>query len=309
MDKVKSEKNKSNRRQAFRIYEQVDLVFHKIEFEQEQLNNTNFNNILKSTVQNFDTETSESNIHNSVESTLPVSLSHENETLNINISSTGISFTSKEMLVPGDYLMLRVLLLSSMIAITTCCKVVYIKPSNPFENNQYPYTIGARFINLKPEDNELLDRHIRKKRSRRLTMYALFACFILGVIQAPELIVELMVDLLSFLIDECIEIFYLFYEVVEYSLDQVIEYAFHTNRQNTQTIVFYIQGILFISLLYPLVRMIISSTKKAFKNSQLFLYRKNSSVLYCWGEQTLLRKLGAITLVFQLILFIVLFLI
>ncbi len=309
MDKENSEKNKSNRRQAFRVYEQVDLVFYKIELEQEQLNNADFSNILNSTVQSFNAETSASDANNSVESTLPASLSHENETLNINISSTGISFTSKEKLDSGDYLMLRVLLLSSMIAITTCCKVVYIKPSNPFENNQYPYTIGVRFINLKPEDKELLDRHVRKKRSRRLTMNVLFTCLVLGVIQAPDLIVELMADLFSFIIDECIEIFHLFYEMVEYSLDQIIEHTFHTDRQSTQTIVFYIQSILSIALLFPLVRMLISSVKKTFKYSLLFLYRKKSSVFYCWGEQTLLKKIGVITLVLLLISVYILFLI
>jgi len=229
---------------------------------------------------------------------MPASYSQKNETLNINISSTGGSFTSKEKLVPGDYLMMRVLLLSSMIVITTCCKVVYIKPSNPFEKNQYPYTIGVRFIKLKQQDKALLDEYVKKKRARRLVMNGLLACFILVAIQVPDLIIELIADLFSFIIDECIEVLHLFYEMLEYGLDQIIEHVFYTDMQSTQTIVFYIQTILFIGLSFPLFRVISSFCKKLIYHWQLSLYRKKASLLYCWGEQSLLRKAGIMSLVF-----------
>jgi len=300
MDKVNTENNNLNRRQAFRVYEQVDLVFHKIEFNQEQFNNTSFNKILNSTVQSFNAETLSSTANTSVESFIPASYSQKNETLNINISSSGISFTSKEELDSGDYLMMRVLLLSSMIVITTCCKVVYIKPSNPYEKNQYPYTIGVRFIKLKQEDKDLLDKHVKKKRTRLLIMNALLVCFILVVIQVPDLIFELAADFFSFIFDGCIEVFHLFYEIIEYGLDQIIEHVFHTDMQNTQMIVFYIQTLVFISLSFPLFRVISSFCKKSFYHWQLFLYRKKSSLLYCWREQTLLGKVGVISLVILL---------
>jgi len=309
MDKTENEKNKVNRRQAFRIYEQVDLVFHKIEFNQLELNNTNFNNILNSTVESFGAETSLSSNNILAESSLPASCSQKNETLNINISSTGISFTSKEELVSGDYLMIRVLLLSSMIAVTTCCKVVYIKPSNPFEENQYPYTVGVRFIKLKAEDKALLDKHISKKRTQHLIVYGLMALFALVFIQVPDLIFELVVDLFSFIMDECVEIFHLLYEMVEYGLDLMIEHAFHTDMQKTQTIVFYLQNIIMIALLFPVIRAIILVTKNSLSQCQLLLYRKRASLFYCWGEQTLLHKIGIICLAVLLISFIILFLI
>ena len=53
MDKARPENNNSNRRKAFRIYEQVDLFFHKIEFNEEQLENGDFNAVLNSAINTF----------------------------------------------------------------------------------------------------------------------------------------------------------------------------------------------------------------------------------------------------------------
>lgn len=306
MNKNKNKKNKVNRRQAFRIYEQVDLVYHKIEFNQLELNNTNFNNILKSTVESFNAETRLSSDHNPAESFLPASCSQKNETLNINISSTGISFTSKEALEPGDYLMIRVLLLSSLIVVTTCCKVVYIKPSNPFEENQYPHTIGVRFVRLKAEDKALLDKHVSKKRTQHMIVYGLMAFFALVFIQVPDLIIELVIDLFSFIMDEVVELLHLLYEVVEYGLDHIIEHIFHTDMQSTQTIVFYLQNIIMIVLLIPVIRAMVLFCKKTMRQSQLSFYRKKASLFYCWREQTVLYKLGIICLAVMLFSFFVL---
>ena len=84
MDKAKAEKNDSNRRRAIRVYEQVDLIFHKIDFNQEQLKNTGFNNILSTVVQSFDTAPSSSTTTpTSIEPLLPASHSQKNNTLNI----------------------------------------------------------------------------------------------------------------------------------------------------------------------------------------------------------------------------------
>lgn len=293
MDKAKAEKNDSNRRRAIRVYEQVDLIFHKIDFNQEQLKNTGFNNILSTVVQSFDTAPSSSTTTpTSIEPLLPASHSQKNNTLNINISSTGISFTCNEKLMAADYLMIRVLLLSSMTVITTSCKVVYVKPSNPHEKNQYPYTIGARFIKLKPEDQKILDEHIKRKRSRRLIMKGVLAFFILIFIQVPDLFFELIVDLFSFIIEEFFELLHLFYELVEYGLDLLIEHIFHTGMRSTQTIVFYVQAILTIALSIPLFRKLLSFSENLFHSCQLYLYRKKASIFYSWEEKTLEYKVG-----------------
>lgn len=308
MDKAKAEKNDSNRRRAFRVYEEVDLIFHKIDFNQEQLKNTGFNNILSTVVQSFDT-TPSSSTPTLIEPLLPASHSQKNNTLNINISSTGISFTCNEKLMVADYLMIRVLLLSSMTVITTSCKVVYVKPSNPHEKNQYPYTIGARFIKLKSEDQKILDEHIKGKRSRRLMVKGVLAFFILIFIQVPELVVEQIVDLFSFIIEECIEVLHLFYELVEYGLDLLVEHTFHTDMRSTQTIVFYVQAILTIALSTPLFRKLFSFSKNLFHSCQLYLYRKKSSMFYSWDEKTLECKVGLGGVGIMLTVFLGLFLI
>jgi hypothetical protein len=292
MSNEQTEKIKSNRRWAFRTYEQVDLVFYKLELNQEQICDTNFNDIFNSTVKPFGIDNTPPSTEAAVEYQLPSSCSQQNETLNINISSTGISFTSKEGLVPGEYLMMRVLLLSSMIAITTCCKVVYSKPSNPYEKHQYPYTVGVKFVKLKRTDKDLLEKHIRKKRERLWILNALLSIFLLIFIQVPDLFFELATDLFSFVIDEFIEILHLLYEVIEYGLDHIIEHVFHTEIQTTQIIVFYPQNILMLCLSIPLFRWAVNFCKNQFKQCQLFLYRKKSSILYFWREKAVLYKTG-----------------
>lgn len=290
MAKVPVKNNSSYRRRAFRVYEQVDLVYHKLGFNRDQLSNTDFNNILNNKIKSFNRDNVSFFTETIVESQLPSSSSQQNETLNINISSSGVSFTSKEELVAGEYIMMRVLLLSSMIAITTCCKVVYSKVSNPYENNQYPFTVGVRFVKLKFSDKDLLDQHIRKKRRRIWTVNALMLGFLFIVIQVPDLFFELCADLFSFVIDELIEVLHLLYELIEFGLDIIVENVFHTEIQTTQTLVFYLQNLLLIGLSVPLIRVIILFCKNQFKQWQLFLYRKKSSIVYFWGEQTVLYK-------------------
>ena len=308
MDLSPTNKKTINRRRAFRIYEQADLFYHKIETSQENDVELNFNHIIDRAVPSSSTN-SISSEEPSFEQSLPDSNSGENDTLNVNISSTGISFTSKEELVPGDYIVIRVLLLSSMTVIMTCCKVVYIKPSNPFEKEQYPHTIGASFVNLKQEDEELLKKHISKRRTRRLIVNGLIFAFFITVIQVPDLVFELLTGLLSFLLDEIIELTHLLHELFEYSLDLIVEHTFHTDPRSTQSIVFYTQVIFAIAISYPLSRTILSVCKNSFNGCCLFCSRKKSSLFYRWGQQTLLYKLGMITLGITTITFFSLFLI
>ena len=205
--------------------------------------------------------------------------------------------------MPYEYLMIRVLLLSSMTEITTCCKVVYIKPSNPFEKDQYPYTIGARFVKLKAEDKELLDNHIHKKKSRNLIIMGMLLSLLLIIIQIPDLVLELIVDLFSFVIDEFTELIHLLYEMFEYGLDLIVEHIFHTSVQSTQTIVFYIQVFLAIAISPSIFRIISSFCKKTVYHCQLVFYRKKSSLLYRWGQVALWHKVAMSCIIFILPLF------
>ncbi|WP_157204105.1 PilZ domain-containing protein [Methylomonas methanica] len=119
MAKVNGEK--LNRRVAFRIYEQANLFYRKIDRDRHM-----------QAPENFDALLSNSDLSDAAApDALPDSQSRENDTLNVNISASGIAFTSKDSLQAGDYLMLRILLLSSMTAIMTCCKVVYCQTQQP----------------------------------------------------------------------------------------------------------------------------------------------------------------------------------
>ena len=277
--------NNSNRRRAFRIYEQVDLFFHKSDSEDEIQESIPANTIKESLAKSYIAS----------EQSLPDSLNQENDSLNVNISTSGISFTCKEELVAGDHLIIRLFLLSSMKVVIACCKVVYIKPSNPFEKNHYPYQVGAQFVNLKPEDQALLHRHIKKKKTQGLVINGLLASFIIAILIMPDMALELFLGLCSFLIDELIEIAHLMYEFIEFSLDHLIEMTFHTDMQNTQTIGFYTQIFFGVVISYPLIRIIYSTSKSIFFAIRVFYCRKKASLFYYWGEQTLLYKTGLIS--------------
>jgi len=282
-------KKNLNRRRAFRIIEQVDLFYHPIEIDRQTEGKPEFNHMLAQALVSHSDPRSELT---SVDPRLPDSHSQENETLNVNVSSSGISFTCEDQLMAGDYLMIRVLLLSTMTVIMTCCKVVYCRPSNPFENNQYPYLVGTHFVNLKQKDKDLLNQHINKKRTRHFIANSLLASFLLMILMMPDMAFELIVGLCSFVFDEVIEVTHLMYELFEYSLDHVIEQLFHTALHETQIIVFYIQVALGLALLYPVIKGLVTVCKHMFYGFRSFCYRKKSSLLYYWGEQSLLYKAG-----------------
>ncbi|MFW5443256.1 MAG: PilZ domain-containing protein [Methylococcaceae bacterium] len=296
MDLDEENIKKSNRRRAFRIYEQVNLFYHKIEYGQGVEATLGLNHDISNTTQSVENTPSLTNTASVTEDFLPESHSQENDTLNVNISSSGISFTCQKELMPGDYLMIRVLLLSRMTVITTSCKVVYCKPSNPFENNQYPYSVGAHFVNLKLDDKELLHRHVNKKRTRQFIGNGLLTSLILTVLVIPDLVFELLLGLSSFLLDNFVELVHLLYELIEYSLDNIVEHFFHTGLHETQVIVFYIQVGLGGVGLYVLLRIGFSVLQNLFLHSRVYLYRKKLSILYCWQQKSFLYKIGIISL-------------
>jgi len=107
MSTTKINDQKSNNRVALRVYEQVNLFYQKIALIQLNETQPGFENILDSFAR------SETAGRLTVEPSFPYSQSQENDTLNVNISSNGIAFTCMEELKAGDYLMLRILFLSS----------------------------------------------------------------------------------------------------------------------------------------------------------------------------------------------------
>jgi hypothetical protein len=284
--------NKSNRRVAFRVYEQANLFYHKIDQNQVLEPQVDFDNILTSFTQSqITSEQSSVSGFSSVDQSLPDSQSLENDTLNVNISSSGIAFTCKDELKKGDYLMIRILLLSSMTVITTCCKVVYCKPSNPYENDRHPYLIGVHFVNLTAEDTELLNRYVSKRKKQQLVANGVFLAFAMIVLAMPDLVFGLLLGVYHHGLEVVLHIVHLAFEFIESNLDHLIEHTLHTDLHDTQVIAFYTLVSCGFVGLYFFWRIIPPACVR-FRNSQMaFWARKKASFLYYWAEQTSMGKI------------------
>ncbi|QPK63231.1 PilZ domain-containing protein [Methylomonas sp. LL1] len=281
---------KSNRRHAFRVYEQANLFYQKIEHDQPTDTPPQFDNVLQDYSQHQSADRS------TADSSFPFSQSKENDTLNVNISSSGIAFTCEDKLQPGDFLMLRILLLSSMTAVMSCCKVVYCKPSNPFESDRYPYSIGAQFVNITREDSELLKRFVDGRKKRQWILNGFIALLLLTILAAPDQAFDLLLSVEHQLLEIVLHLSHIAFEYLELGLDHIVEHLFHTDRHQTQLIVFYLLATLGLGALYFLGRMLPAIFLRL-KNSLLqYWSRKKSSCLYYWSEQTLANKIKIIGL-------------
>lgn len=279
----KDELNKKplNRRIAFRIYEETNLFYHKIDKPLPNKPIHSFEEMLPGFTQNQATDGASLNSQpSSPDKSLPSSRSLENDTLNVNISSSGIGFTCKEELNRGDYLMLRILLLSNMTVIQVCCKVVYCKPSNPYENDRYPYSIGAYFVNLTPTDKDFLNAHINRKRKQQQIMNGLLSVLLITILAMPAEAFKLFVSLCHHIISIFLHATHLALEYADFYLDNIIEHFFHTNPHHTQIIVFYIMLTFGLLALYISWLFIPSACAKLIKNQQLLYSRKKSSFIY-----------------------------
>ncbi len=278
------EQKKSNRRVALRVYEEVNLFYQKINSSQDGQDQFCVDPTLKSIAQ------SELSSGSTIDSSLPYSRSLQNDTLNVNISSSGIAFTCMEELKAGDNLLLRILFLSSMTAVMTSCKVIYCKPSNPYEINRHPYSIGAQFINITAEDTELLNQHVNTIRKKQFIIKGLITAFILSILSAPGHAWELLVGFLHHLLEIILHMLHLVFEFLEMGLDHVIEHHFHTGTHETQVVVFYTLITFGLVPLYFLGHKSLRAIARLKASVLLYGARKKSSWLYYWGQQNLLDK-------------------
>ena len=271
---------KTNRRLSFRINEEANLFYHKLETAPAPAD-------LISTQAAASSMAPNPLMH---EQQLPASQSLENDTLHVNISNSGIAFTCQEALNAGDFLRLRILLLSSMTVLQTSCKVVYCKPSNPYENNRYPYTIGAYFINLTPDDKRLLNAHINQTRKRHLIVYSLLSLILIAALAMPAETLHLLLTIGHHLIELFLHATHILIEYIELYLDHLIEHSLHTTQRNTQIIVFYIMlafGLLVAFIGWLIVPRVLSQW---FKRLKRFFSRKKSSFVYYWQHTHLRDK-------------------
>ena len=282
---------KLNRRLNFRVFEPANLFFYKINSAQDLPNQ--FASQLISDLPLF--QGSKGN-DSQIKSWFPASESQENDTLNVNISTTGVAFTCIERLQAGDYLLAKILLLANMTNITTCCQVVYCKPSNPYENDRYPYLIGTRFVNLTVSDGELIGRYIDSRKTQLLILNSLLLMAVIIFLAMPDQILYLLLALGHYLFEAGLHLIYLIFEYVESSLDHAVEHLFHTGLHQTQVIVFYtliaFGGVGF----YLMWRLVPPACLRSIQFLRAYCLRKKASVLYYWGEQPLPNKIGVIAL-------------
>jgi hypothetical protein len=294
---IKANKSKSNRRMAFRIYQRANLFYCKIDRSQD-IQTPQDIEPMSSMLHLSQGEAKSGGMtdESSFEAWLPASESLENDTLNVNISTSGLSFTCKEPLQAGDYLLTRILLLADMTNITCCCKVVYCKPSNPYENDRYPYLIGARFMNLAIDDRNVLDGFLEKRRKQQFILNGLLLLAAIICLAVPDQVLDYLLTLAHYLLGTILHLLHLLFEYLESALDHIVEHLFHTGLHQTQIIVFYTLlafatvGLYGLWLIVPPICLRFSQTLREHYS------RKKASLFYYWGEQTLQTKVGIVLL-------------
>lgn len=91
----------------------------------------------------------------------------EKDTRNVNLSASGLAFDCDEAIDIGDFLEIKMLLVSCMAVIVTYGKVIYSKPKTT-EDNQFSHVIGVDYVNMKEQDRELLIKHVVKRQMQQI---------------------------------------------------------------------------------------------------------------------------------------------
>ncbi len=292
MDKANMTKN-NNRRVSFRIYEQVNLFYKKIDENRLTEPYPAFDNVLNDFL--LPTEVSQ-NPTPRPDKDLPEDMQfNEDDSLNVNISASGMAFTCDDAFKEGDYLVIRLLLLSSLASIVAYCKVVYCKTTNPYETH-HPYLVGAHFVSLKDQDQELLSKHVDKKKMQQTVVKGFILAAVLTVIAMPDVVFGLLFELLHHLLELFLEFCHLAFEFIEINLDKLIEHLFETDLHQTQVIVFYIIASFVFYGLYRLFRAVPPFCRRCKKNTVAYWSRKKASLLFYWREQSLFNKIKLVAI-------------
>jgi len=281
-----------NRRVSFRIYDEVNLFYQKIDEELVAEPTADFDNTFNSPSLTSGTERASARLLSNLQERIPGfrAQNTEHESLNVNISASGIAFTCEDALQEGDYLLIKILLLSSMAVILAYCKVIYCKNSNPYEN-QYPYLVGAQFINMQDADRDLLNTYVDKKRLQQNWVRWLMLVAAVTAILAPDVVFGLLFEALHFLFEHLLELSHLAFEFVESALDHLIEHLFHTDLHQTQVIVFYILLSVIFCGIYAVGKRLPPLYKRCKNSLVVYVLRKKSSLLYYWHEQSMINKI------------------
>lgn len=182
-----------DRRRFFRIDDEVNLIYKKVDVQQVTEQSHVDDNILGnfSLVAAMDTLNQESQLilhrlekadpdianylklmDDKIELIARAVLLKESDfsadnTREVNISAAGLAFACKEALNAGDYLEIKMLLTSSMAIVFTYAKVIYRK-MNHSDAIDYPYIVGLDYVNMKEQDRELLIKHVVKRQMQQI---------------------------------------------------------------------------------------------------------------------------------------------
>lgn len=287
MGKVDMTKNK-NRRVSFRIYEEVDLFYQKIDEKQATEPRSALENIFYKPLFSIDTGKVFQDLP-APERNLPDLSSNEHETCDVNISESGMAFYCIEAFKEGDYLAFKILLPASMATIMACGKVVNCKDSNPYESHE-PYQVRVSFIEMEDEGRELLGKYVNKIRWQHIAVNVLILFAVITVVSAPDMVFGLVLELIHFLFEHLLEFIHIVFELIESNLDHLVEHFFETDVHQTQIIVFYIIMSFVFYGLYRLWRVVPPFFRRCKNNLIAYCLRKKASLQYYWGEQTLFDK-------------------
>lgn len=310
-----------NRRSYFRIYDEVNLFYKKIDeqlvTEQHPISGNILNSYTLSTNLDVGSQDSalllrrlEKNLPDvadylrlidakmdllAQDVTMPGFQFKENDTRNVNISASGIAFSCEEALKAGEYLVIKIMLVSSMTVLLTYGKIVYCKNSPP-SDIQCPYVVGVDFINMKDENRALLIKHVAKRRLQQLWVWGFILAAVITVVAIPDVVFGLLFELFHFLFEHVLEFIHIVFEFTESTLDHLIEHLFHTGVHETQVIVFYILVSFGLYVLYRLWRVLPPFFLRCKNNQIAYWSRKKASLLYYWQEQSLFNKIKLVVI-------------
>jgi hypothetical protein len=136
--------------------------------------------------------------------------------------------------------------------------------------------------------------------ANRSILYSLVLVGIAIILTIPDVIFDFSLDLTHTLFDFFLDSMHTLLEVIEYALDHVVEYVFHTNLQQTQLIVFYIMLLMGLGVSYGLLKLLLRFYRQC-KNSliSVWLEEKTLISLY-WLNLSLLNKVKLIAIITSL---------
>lgn len=134
-------------------------------------------------------------------------------------------------------------------------------------------------------------------QTNRTILYSLALVGIAVILTIPDVIFDFSLDLIHTLFDFLLDSIHTILEGIELVLDNVVEYSFHTDLQQTQLIVFYIMLLMGLGISYGLLKLLLRLYRKC-KNIliSVWLEEKTLISLY-WLNLSLINKIKLITII------------